>query len=123
MKKQWFTCQTIYRGLREAIETVLQYNEDDKCDLAIKPPDPSALTYEEEDANEDIAACSIPQDVPGTIEVFRNRDDNGSKDSTHNDSDDEKNDESIVKYSPPSVHHPAKQFIRGKPVLLDTKIG
>ncbi|CAH2095725.1 unnamed protein product [Euphydryas editha] len=89
MKKQRFTAQTSYRGLQEAIEAVLQNSEDDECDLAIIPSDPSALTDEEEGADEDMAACPIPQDVPGTIEVFWNREDNGSEDSAHSNSDDE----------------------------------
>lgn len=87
MKKQRFTAQTSYRGLQEAIEALLQDSEDDECTLAIIPPDPSALTDEEEGADEDMAACTIPQDVPGTIEV--SREDNGSEDSMHSDSDDE----------------------------------
>ena len=77
------------RRLQEAIEAVLQDSEDNKFDLAIIPPDPSALTDEKEGADDDIMAYSIPQDVHDTIEVLRNREDNGSRDSTHSDCDDE----------------------------------
>ncbi|CAB3253335.1 unnamed protein product [Arctia plantaginis] len=62
---------------------VPQPSDDNEYDLAVIPPDPSALTDEEEGADEDMAACLIPQDVPGTIEVFMNREGSGDEDSVY----------------------------------------
>lgn len=47
--------------------------------MAIIPPDPSALT------DEDMVSSCMPHNVPGSIEVFTNRD----NDSSSDDSDDE----------------------------------
>ncbi|KAH9629868.1 hypothetical protein HF086_006552 [Spodoptera exigua] len=53
MEKQLFTGQNSFRGLQEAIEAVIQYSSDDDCDIAIIPPEPSALSDEEEDSSYD----------------------------------------------------------------------
>lgn len=89
MEENKFTARKSYRGLEEAIEAVLLDSDDDDCDLAIIPPDPSALTDEEEGADEDMAGCFMPQDVPGNIEVFRNRKNSDSEDNAYDESDDE----------------------------------
>ncbi|CAB3237166.1 unnamed protein product [Arctia plantaginis] len=49
MEKETYTSQTSYKGLQEAIEVILQQSDDNEYDLAVIPPDPSALTDEEED--------------------------------------------------------------------------
>ncbi|XP_022827111.1 piggyBac transposable element-derived protein 3-like [Spodoptera litura] len=89
MEKQLFTGQNSFRGLQEAIEAVIQYSDDDDCDLAIIPPEPSALTDDEEGADEDMTTVCMPQDVPGTLEIFTHRDNSVHEDSSYDDSDDE----------------------------------
>ncbi|CAB3239280.1 unnamed protein product [Arctia plantaginis] len=89
MEKETYTSQTSNKRLQEAIEADLQESDDNECYLAIIPHDPSALTDEEKDADEDMAACLIPPDVPGTIEVFMNREGSGDEDIVYDESDDE----------------------------------
>nr|XP_034824577.1 piggyBac transposable element-derived protein 2-like [Maniola hyperantus]XP_034832956.1 piggyBac transposable element-derived protein 2-like [Maniola hyperantus] len=88
-KQQIFLARNNYKGLEEAVDAILHDSDDDEFDLAIIPPDPSALTDEEEGADEDMVSSFIPHDVPGTIEIFTNRTDGGNEYSSSDDSDNE----------------------------------
>ncbi|XP_052742641.1 alpha-tocopherol transfer protein-like [Bicyclus anynana] len=78
-KQQFTPRECYYIGLEAAVDGVLRNSDDDESDFAIIPPDPSTLTDEEEGAEEDIAGCFMPHDVPHTIEVFTNPEDGSVK--------------------------------------------
>lgn len=83
MSSKRFNVSTNYSGLEEAVQAVLQDSHSEgEYEFAIIPPDPSVVTDEEEGAEEDMLTASMPRDVPGNIEVFRNEDDIDSDDSS-----------------------------------------
>ncbi|XP_013193343.1 piggyBac transposable element-derived protein 3 isoform X2 [Amyelois transitella] len=70
-RKQTFSASNNYRGLEDAIHDIIEDSDDGlEYDLAIIPPDPSIVTDEEEGFDEDLMPSSLPNDVPGNIEVF-----------------------------------------------------
>lgn len=86
-RKQYFSSTSDFRGLEDAISRIAEDSDDDlEYDLAIIPPEPSVVTDEEE-GDDDVAPSTLPNDVPGNIEVFvRNV---GTLSESENSSDDE----------------------------------
>ncbi|KAH9632039.1 hypothetical protein HF086_005370 [Spodoptera exigua] len=69
--KRRYSASNQYRGLEEALNTVLEDSDDGlEYDLAIIPPEPSVVTDEEEGFDDETIANNLPGDVPGEIEVF-----------------------------------------------------
>ncbi|KAG7306744.1 hypothetical protein JYU34_008175 [Plutella xylostella] len=71
MSRKIFSHENSFRGLHEAIEAVLEDSDDDReYDLAIIPPNPSVVTDEEEQSDEDKVTSTLPRDVAGNVEVI-----------------------------------------------------
>lgn len=76
MSSRNFNVSNFYKGLEEAVNTVLDESDSDgEYDFAVIPPEPSVVTDEEEGVDEDMVTATLPQDVPGNIEVFRANED------------------------------------------------
>jgi hypothetical protein len=70
-RKRNFRASNNFQGLEEAIDTIGEDSNDGlEYDLAIIPPEPSVVTDEEEDFDDDLRPSSFPKDIPGNIEVF-----------------------------------------------------
>ncbi|GBP89343.1 PiggyBac transposable element-derived protein 3 [Eumeta japonica] len=76
-----------YRGLEEAVNAIAGDESDNEYDLIILPPEPDVLTDVEE-GEDDLQTSELPRDIPGTIEVIRQRR-HSSEMSEWEDSDDE----------------------------------
>ncbi|KAL4713465.1 hypothetical protein ACJJTC_010450 [Scirpophaga incertulas] len=62
---------TTTRGLEEAVNTILEDSDDGfEYDLTIFPPEPSVVTDEEEGSDGGQISSTLPNDIPGEIEVF-----------------------------------------------------
>ncbi|XP_065370926.1 piggyBac transposable element-derived protein 2-like, partial [Calliphora vicina] len=79
--------QKSFKGLQEAVDSILADSEDEDIDMVIIPPNPSELTDEEEGVEDDMISSALPQDIPGTIDVFVNR--RNIDNDVSDDSDDE----------------------------------
>ncbi|CAH2098362.1 unnamed protein product [Euphydryas editha] len=58
-----------------------------RCRIDIKPPEPIAVTDDEEGADEDMVTASLPRDVPGNIEVFRHNENSIPSNDTYSSGD------------------------------------
>lgn len=82
MAQRAFDHRNEYRGLQEAVEAILcEEDSDAEIELVTLPPDPSALTDEEEGDDDNIQGNNIPQDVPGRVEVLVDREEEQWSDS------------------------------------------
>lgn len=72
MNSNRFNISNAFKGLEEAVDSILDDSDGEaEYDFVIIPPEPSVLTDEEEGADENMVDDSMPQDVPGNVEVFR----------------------------------------------------
>lgn len=58
-----------FKGLQEALDVLMAQNSDEETDLIIIPPDLDELTDNEEIDEETLHDESIPNDVPGEVEI------------------------------------------------------
>ncbi|KAL3273540.1 hypothetical protein HHI36_014978 [Cryptolaemus montrouzieri] len=67
-------------------DLVLKEDSDDgfECDLAIFPPEPSVVTDEEEEFDDENLPTNLPNEVPGNIEIFI-RDEDALSDNSDDD--------------------------------------
>lgn len=70
-RQQHFRASSHFRGLEEAVNTIIEDNDDVlEYDLVIIPPEPSVLTDEEEVFDDNKTSTILPNDVSGEVEVF-----------------------------------------------------
>lgn len=67
-----FASHNNYSRLEEAVEAIMAEENDDSMeyDVILVPPDPALVTDEEEGNEEYLMTCTLPRDVPGTVEVI-----------------------------------------------------
>ncbi|CAH2084691.1 unnamed protein product [Euphydryas editha] len=99
MTKRSFNVAHEYRGLGEAIESILNDEEDTDVsyDIVAIPPDPSVLTDNEEGDEDDVQQNTLPHDIPGRVEVFESR---------NNDDWDGSDDEPLQRYRRVEIQEP-----------------
>ncbi|KAL3267920.1 hypothetical protein HHI36_007058 [Cryptolaemus montrouzieri] len=68
-----FLLQNHYFQSEEAVNSIIAEEDDNAYDILIVPPDPGAITDEEEGPEDDLVTQALPRDVPGTVEVVRRR--------------------------------------------------
>ncbi|KAL3266965.1 hypothetical protein HHI36_011114 [Cryptolaemus montrouzieri] len=68
-----FSLQNHYFQLEEAVNSIIAEENDNAYDFLIVPPDPGAITDEEEGPEDDLVTQALPRDVPRTIEVVQRR--------------------------------------------------
>ncbi|KAL3285711.1 hypothetical protein HHI36_000241 [Cryptolaemus montrouzieri] len=59
--------------LEEAVNSIIAEEDNNAYDFLIVPPDPGAISDEEEFSEDDLVTQALPRDVSGTVEVVRNR--------------------------------------------------
>ncbi|GBP69403.1 hypothetical protein EVAR_54822_1 [Eumeta japonica] len=70
-RQRHYSASNNYRGLEEAVNTILEDTDDDlEYDLTIIPPEPSVVTDEEEGFDGGQISSTLPNDVPREIEAF-----------------------------------------------------
>ncbi|KAL3289903.1 hypothetical protein HHI36_023288 [Cryptolaemus montrouzieri] len=72
-QRRSFSIQNHYFQLEEAVNSIIAEEDDNAYDFLIAPPDPGAITDEEEGPEDDFVTQALPRDVPGTVEVVRRR--------------------------------------------------
>lgn len=69
MEKKVFMGSKEFKGLEEMVEYVLSEDLED-VDVVIIPPDPDVLTDNEDIDDDNIFGDLLPNDIPGSIEIF-----------------------------------------------------
>ncbi|KAI8126849.1 putative nuclease HARBI1 [Lucilia cuprina] len=62
LKYEWFKGQQSFKGLQEAVDSILANSEDEEIDMVIKPPNPSELTDDEEEVLESSSSSDDEED-------------------------------------------------------------
>lgn len=75
-----FSSKNNFRGLQEFVNNFVDENSEE-IECVIIPPEPDILTDEENIDDDDLYTFNLPQDVPGTLQVF-NRNENSDSDSS-----------------------------------------